>query len=41
MALSKAVTFWPIQLWDVRRVFRQSRAASLIQGTEQVVQENA
>ena len=41
MALSKAITFWPIQLYDVRRVFRQSRAAALTQATEQAVQENA
>jgi hypothetical protein len=26
MALSKLVTFWPIQLYEVRRILRASRA---------------
>jgi hypothetical protein len=28
MAISKIVTFWPIQMYEVRRIFRAARAVS-------------
>ena len=37
MALSKVVTFWPIQLWDVRRVMRMAKAAIVEQTADHAV----
>ncbi len=37
MALSKLITFWPIQLHEVRRILRSARATMLEQVADPVV----